>query len=150
MDVYKLLRQDHETVKSIFEELEGTTDRAVKKREALFHDLNTELTVHALAEEKLLYPLLKEEEETREAALEAIEEHKVAKRLLKELEAGDKGTEEWLARLKVLRENVEHHVEEEEGELFRKAKAVLRGEEAERLGAEMEAFKEEAIHSLEA
>ena len=95
MDVYKLLHQDHETVKSIFEELEETGERAVKKRESLFNELNLELTVHALAEEKFLYPRLKDEDETNALALEAVEEHKVMKTLLKELEANDKGSDSW-------------------------------------------------------
>jgi hemerythrin superfamily protein len=149
MDVYKLLHQDHETVKSIFKELEETTERALKKRQSLFSELNLELTVHALAEEKFLYPLLKDADETHEIALEAVEEHKVVKKLLKELENGDKGTEEWAAKLKVLQENVEHHVEEEEGEMFKKARKVIDAETAEQLASEIEAFKEEQIHALE-
>lgn len=149
MDIYTLLKKDHHTVKSVFQELEETTSRAVKKREHLFAELNMELTVHALAEEKYLYPLLKEADESHELALEAVEEHKVVKRLLKELEAGDKGTDEWLAKLKVLKENVEHHVEEEEGELFKKAKQVIEPDVAEQLAKEVEAYKEEQIHALD-
>lgn len=149
MDVYKLLHEDHEKVKGIFSELEETTERALKKREHLFAELKMELTLHALAEEKFVYPLLKEAEETHELSLEAVEEHKVVKKLLKELENGDKGTEEWAAKLKVLQENVEHHVKEEETELFKKARKVIDGEVAEELGAEIEAFKEEQIEIQE-
>lgn len=149
MDVYRLLRQDHETVKAIFEELEETAGRSLKRRQSLFSELNLELTVHALAEEKYLYPLLKEDDETREIALEAVEEHKLVKKLLKELEAGDKAAEAWHAKLMVLKEHVEHHVEEEEGGLFRKARKVIDAETAEQLAAEIEAFKEEQIHVLE-
>lgn len=149
MDVYKLLRQDHQTVKAIFKELEETTERALKKRQSLFSELKLELTVHALAEEKFLYPLLKDADESHELALEAVEEHKVVKKLLKELENGDMGTEEWAAKLKVLQENVEHHVEEEEGELFKQAKKVIDADTAEQIAAEIEAFKEEQIHALE-
>lgn len=143
MNVFKLLHEDHEKVKSIFSELEETTERAPKKREHLFSELKMELTIHASAEEKFLYPLLKEAEETHELALEAVEEHKVVKKLLRELENDEKGTEEWAAKLKVLKENVEHHVEEEEGELFKKAKKVIDADLAEQLAAEIEAYKEE-------
>lgn len=149
MDIYKLLHQDHETVKSIFSELEETTEKALKKREHLFHELNMELGLHALAEEKYLYPLLKEADETRGMALEAVEEHKVVKRLLKELDNNDKGTGQWAAKLKVLKENFEHHVEEEEGELFRKAKQVISDDVAEKLAADIEAFKDEQLHVQE-
>ena len=144
MDVYKLLKEDHQKVKSIFEELEATTERAVKKRETLFETLKTELTVHAEAEETLFYPRVLKPKETHDITLEALEEHKVVKTLLAELDADPKDTEEWSAKLKVLKENVEHHVEEEEGEMFKKAKSVLSKEDAEAIGEEIEAFKEEA------
>jgi hypothetical protein len=143
MDVYKLLHEDHVKVGSIFHELEDTTERAVKTREHLFTTLKMELTIHAEAEEKFFYPRLEDPEETREITLEAIEEHKVVKTLLAELDEAPKGTEEWAAKLKVLQENVEHHVEEEEKELFKKAKKVLSAEDAESIAAEIEAYKEE-------
>jgi len=63
------------------------------------------------------------------------------KELLKELASTPKDTEEWTAKLTVLKENVEHHVEEEEGEMFKKARKVLTDEEAEELGSRMEAAK---------
>jgi iron-sulfur cluster repair protein YtfE (RIC family) len=145
MDIYTLLQEDHEKVKSLFDELEETTERALKKRAHLFSELKMELEIHALAEEKYFYPLLKEDDSTHEMALEAVEEHAVVKRLLKELEKDDKGTEEWAAKLKVLKENVEHHVGEEEGDLFKKAKQVIGKDIAEQLAEEVEAFKEEQI-----
>ncbi|HKP95582.1 MAG TPA: hemerythrin domain-containing protein [Fibrobacteria bacterium] len=143
MDVYKLLHEDHIKVKSLFKELEDTTERAVKTREHLFANLKMELTLHAEAEERFFYPRLEPPKETHELTLEALEEHKVVKTLLAELDEDDKGTEEWAAKLTVLRENVEHHVKEEEEELFRKAKAVLSREDAESIGEEIEEYKEE-------
>ena len=76
-------------------------------------------------------------------ALEAFEEHRVVKRLLSELESMPKTDERWGAKLKVLQENVEHHVEEEEGEMFKSARKVLSQEQIEELGARMEAAKRE-------
>jgi hypothetical protein len=143
MEVYRLLHEDHLKVKSIFKELEDTTERAVKTREHLFANLKMELTLHAEAEEMFFYPRLEPAKETRDLPLEAIEEHKVVKSLLAELDNEEKGTEEWAAKLKVLQENVEHHVEEEEDELFKKAKKVLSAEDAESIAAEIEAYKEE-------
>jgi len=143
MDIYKLLRDDHSKVKSLFKELEDTTERAVKTREHLFATLKMELTVHSEAEEKFLYPRLTEAEETREITLEGIEEHNVVKKLLIELDEDPKGTEEWAAKLKVLQENVEHHVKEEEGEMFKKAKKVLSDEEAEAIADDVESFKQD-------
>lgn len=149
MEVYKLLKTDHLKVKAIFAELEETTERAVKTRESLFEKLKTELTIHAEAEEACFYPRFLEPEKTHDLTLEAIEEHKVVKTLLAELESDPKDTEEWAAKLKVLQENVEHHVEEEEGELFKLAKTILSKEDAETVAAEIEAFKEKAssIHA---
>ncbi|MDB5104800.1 MAG: hemerythrin [Fibrobacteres bacterium] len=143
MNVYEILQKDHETVKALFGKLEETTEDQVEERERLFQTLNQELTVHAAAEEKFFYPALKNVEESEDDTLEAIEEHKVVKKLLKELEANQKGTKEWAAKLKVLQENVEHHVEEEEGELFEKAEDILDEEEADSIGEEIEAYKAE-------
>jgi hemerythrin superfamily protein len=149
MNIYELLKKDHQTIRSIFKELEQTSDRALKRREHLFSELNVELSLHALAEEKFLYPLLKEADETHALALEAIEEHRLVKRTLKELERGDKGSERWEARLKVLAELVEHHVGEEEKEMFGKCRKIISADLAEELAAEVEAYKEEQAHVLE-
>lgn len=134
MNPFELLKQDHKKVAGILEQLSGTTERALKTRDELFSKLNTELDLHARIEEKVLYPALKELEETRDIANEAIEEHRVVKRLLKELGVAQKGTEQWTAKLTVLKENVEHHVEEEEGEMFMKAQKALRQEQIDDLG----------------
>lgn len=141
MNAFNLLKEDHKRVAGIFEKLEPTTERALKTREELFSKLNSELEVHAAVEEQIFYPVLKEAAETREITFEAFEEHRVVKELLKELASTPKDTEEWTAKLTVLKENVEHHVEEEEGEMFKKARKVLTDEEAEELGSRMEAAK---------
>ncbi len=144
MNVYKLLKEDHQKVKAIFHELEDTTERAVKTREHLFTNLKMELTLHAEAEEKFFYPRLEDNVTTQDLALEAYEEHKVVKTLLAELEEDAMDTQEWAAKLKVLRENVEHHMKEEEGELFPKARKVLSEEDAEAIAAQIENYKEDA------
>lgn len=147
MNVYDLLKDDHKRVSAIFEKLEPTTERALKTREELFSKLNSELEVHTAIEEQFLYPALKQEAETRDITLEAYEEHNVVKELLKELGSTPKDSEEWTAKLTVLKENVEHHVEEEEGEMFKKARKVLTDEQAEELGAKMEAAKKKLAAS---
>ena len=141
MNAYDLLKEDHKRVAGIFEKLEPTTERALKTREELFDKLNSELEVHAAVEEQILYPALKEAAETRDITFEAFEEHRIVKELLKELSTTPKDSEEWTAKLTVLKENVEHHVEEEEGEMFKKARKVLTDQQAEDLGARMEAAK---------
>jgi len=143
MDAFELLKKDHEKVSGIFEKLEPTTERGVKTREELFTQLKQELDVHARIEETILYPVLKEASETEEITLEAYEEHNVVKQLLAELDKLPKDDETWGAKLTVLKENVEHHVEEEEGEMFKSARKVLSQEQIEEIGARLEAAKQE-------
>jgi iron-sulfur cluster repair protein YtfE (RIC family) len=148
MNAYNLLKEDHKKVAGIFEKLKPTTERALKTREELFDKLHSELEVHAAIEEQIFYPVLKEVAGTRDVTFEAFEEHRVVKELLKELSSTSKGSEEWTAKMNVLRENVEHHVEEEEGEMFEKARRVLTNEEAEELGVRMEAAKKKLSAEL--
>ncbi len=143
MDIFDLLKQDHEKVAGIFEQLEPTTERAKKTREELFTRLKSELDLHAYLEETILYPVLKQVEETRDITFEAVEEHRVVKRFLKELDEISKTSEQWTAKLTVLKENVEHHVEEEEGEIFKKARAALSSEQIEALTARLESEKKQ-------
>jgi iron-sulfur cluster repair protein YtfE (RIC family) len=144
MDAIELLKEDHKKVSGIFEKLEPTTENAVKTREELFAKLKNELDIHARIEEQIFYPAIKQAEETHDITLEAFEEHRVVKRLLAELEAMPVSNEQWGAKLKVLQENVEHHVEEEEGEMFPSTRKVLSKEQIEELGTRMEAAKNEA------
>ena len=141
MNAFQLLKEDHQKVSGIFQQLESTTERAEKTRTELFARLKEELDVHARVEETIFYPAIKQAAETREIVLEGFEEHHVIKMLLKELESVPVDTEQWSAKLKVLQENVEHHVEEEEGEMFQKARQVLTEEQINELGARMEEEK---------
>lgn len=141
MDAFELLKSDHEKVVGIMEKIDGTTEHALKTREELFTQLKSELDVHAQIEETIFYPVLEKAEESRDITLEAFEEHRIVKQLLSELEVDAKDDEIWTAKFTVLKENVEHHVEEEEGELFDKARKVLSEEEIDELGARMEEAK---------
>ena len=143
MNAFTLLKNDHQKVAGILEKLEETTERALKTREELFAQLKNELDIHANIEETIFYPVLEKAEESRDIALEAFEEHRIVKQLLAELEASSKDDEEWTAKFTVLKENIEHHVEEEEGEMFKKARKVLSEEEIETLGTRMEKAKGE-------
>jgi iron-sulfur cluster repair protein YtfE (RIC family) len=149
MNAFTLLKADHKKVAGILEKLDSTTERGVKTREELFTQLKTELDVHARIEETIFYPALAEADETRDITLEAFEEHRLVKQLLSELESMPKDDEQWTAKFTVLKENVEHHVEEEEGEMFPKARKVL-GEEAETLGTRMESAKKEQLKAATA
>jgi len=141
MNAFALLKADHEKVAGILEDIEGTTERATKGREELFTRLKNELDVHARIEENIFYPALEEADETRDITLEAYEEHRLVKQLLEELESAPKDDERWTAKFTVLKESIEHHVEEEEGEMFKKARRVLSEEEIEALGERMQEAK---------
>lgn len=141
MNAFTLLKEDHQKVAGILEKLDDTTERGVKTREELFAQLKSELDIHAEIEETIFYPELEKHDETRDITLEGIEEHRIVKELLAELDALAKDDEVWTAKMTVLKENVEHHVEEEEGEMFPKARKALTEEEIESLGTRLQAAK---------
>ena len=143
MNPFNLLKSDHEKVAGILASIEETTERAAKGRDELFARLKEELDLHARIEEEIFYPALEDSEETRDVTLEAYEEHNLVKQLLAELESQPKDTEEWTAKFTVLKENVEHHVEEEEGEMFTKARKALSEDEIETLGDRIQEAKKQ-------
>jgi hypothetical protein len=138
MDAFELLKADHKKVNELFNQLEAATGKA---KLDVFNQIKTELELHTHIEEKIFYPALEKPEETHDLTLEAYEEHKGVKTLLTELSGARTADDQWQAKAKVLRENVEHHVDEEENELFDKADDVLSDEEIEALGQQMEAEK---------
>ena len=138
MDAFELLKADHKKVNELFDQLEAATGKA---KLGVFNQIKTELELHTHIEEKIFYPALEKPEETHDLTLEAYEEHKAVKTLLAELSGAPTADDEWQAKAKVLRENVEHHVDEEENELFDKADDALSDEEIEALGQRMEAEK---------
>jgi hypothetical protein len=145
MDALTLLTEDHDKVKKLLAELESTTDRGVKTRDDLFGRIKIELTVHEIIEEEIFYPALRDHPKAREIVLEAFEEHDVVDRLMGELSTLPYDDETWGPKAKVMKENIEHHIEEEEGEMFRKARAVFDAEELRELGARMAERKATAM-----
>jgi hypothetical protein len=150
MDAITMLETDHDKVKKLLTELESTTERGVKTREDLFGRVKQELTVHEIIEEEIFYPTLKEHPKARDIVLEAYEEHNVVDTLMGELSNLPFDDETWGPKFKVMKENIEHHVEEEEGEMFRDARAVFDRAELEQLGESMAARKAEAFDELSA
>ena len=138
MDAFSLLKADHENVAALFERLESASG---KQKLEVFNQIRTELELHAHIEEKIFYPALEKPTETKDLTLEAYEEHKQVKTLLRELGRARTPNEEWEAKAKVLKENVEHHVDEEENELFPKAEQALGEARIDELGEELQAEK---------
>lgn len=144
MDAIELLKQDHEKVKKLLEELSNTTERAVKKRTELLQKVALELEVHTTLEEEDFYPAFKQAGGKDEAKMyhEAKEEHRAVEALvLPDLLNTDPGTVEFSGRLKVLKELLEHHIEEEEEEMFKEAQKLMSSEELSTLGKQMEEKK---------
>ncbi len=143
MNLYILLHQDHEKARTLFEQLASVPEEDQDRRERLFSTLYRELEFHAEAEERYFYPRLRANEETRESAFAAIEDHKGVKRLLGSLAAMDASTPEWTAKCRELRQECEAHIADEEGRLFPLARKVIGDEEAAGIAAVIESFKEE-------
>jgi predicted DNA-binding protein len=148
MDAIKLLKADHDKVKGLLNELESTTERGVKTRADLFSTIKGELTLHEIVEEEIFYPELKAHPKAEDIVLEGYEEHHVVDLLMGELEALDVSDETWGAKALVMKENIEHHIEEEEGEMFSKARQVFDSAELDDLGQRMEARKQSAGREL--
>ena len=142
MDALELLKADHKTVTELLDELEDTTERAVKTREKLFAKVYGELILHEKLEEELLYPLLKQEDSTKEITLESYQEHHVIDILLKELNKMNVTDEAWSAKIKVLKENLEHHIQAEENKMFPKTKKIMDKSTLIQLGEKMQQIKQ--------
>jgi hypothetical protein len=148
MDAITLLTTDHDAMRKLLTELESTTDRGVKTRTELFATIKGELTLHEIIEEEIFYPELKAHPKAKEIVLEGYEEHHVVDLVMGELENLPVDDESWGAKALVMKENVEHHMEEEEGEMFKTARSVFDKAELDDLGARMEARKEQAKQEL--
>ena len=140
-DPFLLLEADHRRFEQLLKQGEETTSRAVKRRNEILDTLSDTLNLHELIEEKVLYPALKEHPETRAIVLEGFEEHHVADVVVAELHKLAKNNDQWGAKFKVLKESIEHHIQEEEGNMFRVARTILSREELDALGARMRAMK---------
>lgn len=137
MDALKLLKEDHDRVKKMLAEGESTTERGEKTREELFARLKSDLEIHERMEEEVLYPALKSHPKARDLALEGYEEHHVVDTILAELEQTPPSDEQWGAKFKVAKENLEHHIEEEETQMFPKARNAFSEDELEQMGQRM-------------
>jgi hypothetical protein len=135
-------------VKQLFRDYEGLGDRAMQRRQGLYKKISTELEIHTMIEEEIFYPAAREAAD--EMVAEAIEEHRVVKRLLQELEGMDPSDERFDAKMTVVIENVEHHAEEEEQEMFPEIKKKMQAAQLSELGARMMERKQQLMRQLSA
>ena len=129
MDPIKLIKQDHRTVEQLFRKFEKANRKS--ERQKLGEEIIEELSVHAAIEEQLLYPTLRKLDKRMEGlALNALEEHHAVKMVLAELDKMDADDERYAAKIHVVRESVEMHIEEEEARLLPKLERLLDQEQA--------------------
>jgi len=153
MDAIQLLKNDHQAVKELLGELAETTARAVKRRSTLLREIHLNLHAHTTIEEEIFYPAYKEAGDKEQAKMyyEALEEHRAAEDLvLPDLLQTDPSSEQFSGRAKVLKEMIEHHVKEEEQDMFKQAKSLLDKATLQELGERMERRKQEVIKEWKA
>lgn len=146
-DAIKLLKTDHDNVRELLGQFENATGA---RREKLRGKIETELKVHTQIEEEIFYPAYRDaarKKEDKKLYFEALEEHHVVDMVLPEMNDGA-SPEELKAKAKVLKELVEHHADEEEKEMFPRAKKVLDKEELRALGEQMQLRKESLMNGM--
>lgn len=139
MNIFESLRKDHDRQRSLLEKL-TKTHGDTKERATLFEELKTELQIHADAEERHFYKPLIDHEMTQEKARHSIAEHHEIDELIEELETTDFSSPGWLVTAKKLKEQVEHHLDEEEHEVFQVAGKVLTKDLKKVLASEYEGY----------
>jgi len=152
LNATSLLREDHRRVKELLSQLESTTERGTKRREDLVGRIEMELKIHSKLEEEIFYPAYKNaasKKEDKELFYEATEEHHVVDMVLPELKASDPASNEFGAKAKVLKELIEHHVEEEETEMFKKAARLMNTTELQDLADAMVVRKKTLVAQWE-
>jgi iron-sulfur cluster repair protein YtfE (RIC family) len=142
-DPIALLESDHRHFEKLLDEGGKTTERAKKGRREILDALTRDLNVHEALEEQVFYPALSPHAAAHDLVLESYQEHHVADQIVKELHQLEKDDEKWGAKFKVLKENVAHHISEEENKLFPVARGLLEKEELLALGAKMRALRRE-------
>ena len=144
-DAIAMLKEDHRRVRDLFQEYEAAMDPRTKRE--LAEEVCTELETHAQLEEQIFYPAVNEEsQEGPELVQEAIQEHQKVKDMIAALREIGPDNREFDAKFRELMQNVEHHVEEEETEMFPLAEQEL-SEDLEEIKTEMQELKKEIMAS---
>lgn len=148
MNAVELLKADHDVVRKLFQDVKESDE---SRHPAIFKKIKAELDVHAHIEEVIFYPKLQADgdKELIDIVLEGIEEHRQMKMFLRQLADLKDDSEQFEPKLKVLMEDTDHHVKEEEDKMFPLVKEQFESDVLNRLGdkmaAEKENFKKEAL-----
>jgi hemerythrin superfamily protein len=145
MDIVDLIKDDHEQVATLMEKLSTTTEEDTDDRETLFNELRSALEAHTQAEERIVYERLEDEDTMSSIIAESYEEHTLVAELLQSLSEMEFNHEEWGDKFAVLRENVEHHVEEEESEVLPYLADAVNDDEREEMADDMKTLEDEIM-----
>jgi hemerythrin superfamily protein len=145
-DAIALLKADHKKVKELFTQVEDTSERAKAQLQRLGDEICAELTVHTQIEEQIFYPAIHERtkrghKDEKDLVLEAYEEHAAAKKVIEDIRATEPGDESYKPKIKTLSELIDHHVKEEESELFPGARELFDENELVELGQRLAKLK---------
>lgn len=143
-DILKTLKDEHDHLRSLFDKMEDTTERAEKGRLELLEKIKQGLLPHAVWEEEVFYPAFKKraDRDGLKSHAEAIAEHRAVElRVLPDLEAASPTTTEFAGRAKVLGEFVDHHATEEENTMFKMARSMFSTEERAEMDAQYKEWK---------
>jgi hemerythrin superfamily protein len=141
-ELFQTLKKDHQEVKGIFAKLKEASQSS--KREELLEKLREEILPHMTGEEKVIYPALKENKDSKEDVLQSLEEHHAAQLILQELTKMSPDDERFKAKVSVLMEMVDHHVEEEEDIIFKDIRKFINNDEAGKILEKFNKEKEKA------
>jgi len=145
-DAIALLKQDHEKVRDLLDDLEKAAMKEDGDAESLLEEIEAELRIHTTIEEEIFYPAFREaasKKDDTKLYYEAVEEHHVVDMVLPEIDKGEVGSPEFAAKAKVLKDLVEHHAGEEEKEMFPRAKKLMDKDELVALGEQLAQRKKE-------
>jgi hemerythrin-like domain-containing protein len=148
-DAIALLTADHREVSEMFKQFEELGDRAKASKQKLVEKICTSLIAHTQIEEEIFYPAIREQKQIKDAddmVDEALVEHQAAKDLIRQLQEANPDDDLYDAKVKVLGEEIEHHVKEEEEEMFKEARKS--GLDLKALGQEMAQRKQEILSTL--
>lgn len=147
MTIYTVLEGEHNEVSLLFQALEMAPDGLESGRKNLFEKLRKELLSHAKAEERTVYDRVREKTSKDALITEARHEHETMEKTLNEIDALDINSDEWMGKIRELKSQVEHHVEEEEDEFFAEMERLFNDDEADAMA---KAFHEEKNKLLKA
>ncbi|HYR85432.1 MAG TPA: hemerythrin domain-containing protein [Terriglobia bacterium] len=145
-DAIALLKKDHKNVKQLLKRLEGTSERNTNQREQFLTQIEHEVKTHTTIEEEIFYPAFKGALRAKSDAhlyFEALEEHHLVDVVMQEIRNTESDSEEFAAKAKVLKDLIEHHAEEEEAQMFPKARKAMGAVRLRELGQELQQRKRE-------